>query len=146
MKTENVKKTDRKMITWTKTDRQPLFDLKIILKPVSNFSPWQRWDWSPAASLTSKYQPGIFQKSIGFPPVFHQIRLEIRRLSPFHGFSTGFSILQTTNQQIARFRTTDRMKKESRCTMAMACVRSRNSWIHILAAIVVFQWEVDVYT
>lgn len=50
------------------------------------------------------------------------------------------------NQQIARFRTTDRMKKESRCTMAMACVRSRNSWIHILAAIVVFQWEVDVYT
>lgn len=96
------KKTDRKMITWTKTDRQPLFDLKTIVKPVSNFSPWQRWDWSPAASLTSKYQPGIFQKSIGFPPVFHQIRLEIRRLSPFHGFSQGFSILQTTNQPTNR--------------------------------------------
>lgn len=59
----------------------------------------------------------------------------------FHGF-----FHPPNNQQIARFRTTDRMKKESRCTMAMACVRSRNSWIHILAAIVVFQWEVDVYT
>ena len=81
---------------------------------MSGMAPWQRLEWSQAGSLTALCQP-----------VHPKTRRSLRSSMLFRCFHR---LNHFESQRLRGGKTTERIQKESRCTMAKAWVLSRNSW------------------